>query len=121
MCIDDISPRYQGFNDSTSREVARHSLCQQDDAVRGFPSKRVRRGLIVSSRLAKYQVRAIYCDLELNPPRCVYFNLYTGLLLCGMKMHEHIRTSGIVVPKSTKLILGTSVWWLLVDFLRSIG
>jgi len=60
-------------------------------------------------RLAKYQVRAIYCDLELNPPRCVYFNLYTGLLLCGMKMCEHLRASGIVVPQSTKLILGTSV------------
>jgi len=58
-------------------------------------------------QLAKYQVRAIYCDLELNPPRCVYFNLYTGLLLCGMKMREHLRASGIVVPQSTKLILDT--------------
>jgi hypothetical protein len=57
-------------------------------------------------RLAKYQLSAIYCDLELNTLRCVYFNLYTGLLLCGMKMHEHLRTSGIIVLKSTKLILG---------------
>lgn len=57
-------------------------------------------------RLAKYQVQAIYCDLELNTLRCVYFNLYTGFLLCGMKMHEHLRTSGIIVSQSTKLILG---------------
>jgi len=58
-------------------------------------------------QLAKYQVRAIYCDLELNTLRCVYFNLYTGLLLCGMKMHEHLRSSDIIVPQSSKLILDT--------------
>lgn len=57
-------------------------------------------------RLAKYQVQAIYCDLELNTLRCVYFNLYTGFLLCGMKMHEHLRTSDLIVSESTKLILG---------------
>ena len=101
--------RYQGFYDGAPRKVARHSLYQQDVAVRpGFIEKQARRNSLFL-RLAKYQVRAIYCDLELNSPRCVYFNLYTGLLLCGMKMCEHLRASGIVVPQSTKLILGTSV------------
>ena len=69
-------------------------------------------------RLAKYQVRAIYCDLDLNKLRCVYFNLYTGLLLCGMKMHEHLRTSDIIVPQSSKLILGAfcdSCGFLVID------
>lgn len=105
--------RYQGLYDGASREVARYGFHQQDVTVGQLFSERTRRNSPFF-RLAKYQVRAIYCDLELNTLRCVYFNLYTGLLLCGMKMHEHLRTSDIVVPKSTKLILGMFLRWLSI-------
>lgn len=103
----EVRLRYQGLYDGTSRKVARYCFHQQDATVRWFLSQR---NLPPNNsrffRLAKYQVQAIYCDLELNPLRCVYFNLYTGFLLCGMKMHEHLRTSGMILPQSTSLILG---------------
>jgi hypothetical protein len=100
--------RYQGFYDGTPRKIARYSFHQQDATVRrvcihaGPPYIYNPR----FPRLARYQVQAINCDLELNTLHCVYFNLYTGFLLCGMKMHEHLRTSDLVVSQSTRLILG---------------